>query len=480
MQKLHKINVIVLWVSSIFLIILITLSRGLSPTTIKSDIGMTLGPVLVTILYFTKASDVVKGTGITVIIALTCLLVSMSQGGNDATFIVSFVEMGMALLYFNKKIIISFLSIYIPICIVAAVINPAYIVGPGKTLTLCMENIASFTVVGILMVIATSRGSRLITSSEEMLKKIQEDAVTTNKVIAQLNTSMEESSQSIGSLTQQIQAISDATYEIETLTKTMNSSATSLGSLVSDTVTSLNQNADLNKELEENFTEVGTAVQNGSDGALEVKTTLDAMKDTVLSAGEATKTLLGKISSVSSILKEINKITMRTSMLSINASIEAAKAGDNGKGFSVVAEEIKSLADESSESAKSIQQLISELSKHVDDVASKSSAGSESAIAGMTSIHDLLSILSEIKNANDVVSELVSKETQTNDTVNSKFETVSEEISNLVSSVVSISDTIESVAADIHRQNDSIKVVNEEISKMRAVTMSLDRSAAPA
>jgi len=480
MQKLHRLNVIILWVSSLFLIGLITVSNGLVGATIKSDIGMIIGPVLVTVLYFTRANDVVKGTGITVIIAITCVAVSVSQGGNDATFIVSFVEMGMALLYFNRKIIISFLAIYIPICVAAALINPAYIVGPGRTLTLSFEYITSFAVVGVLMVIATSRGSKLIETSGNMLEKIKGDTLNTGKVIQQLNTSMEESSQSIGSLTQQIQAISDATYEIETLTDTMNASATALGALVSDTVNSLSQNVGLNKELEQNFVEVGTAVRNGSDGASRVKTTLDSMKETVLSAGEATQTLLGKISSVSSILKEINKITMRTNMLSINASIEAAKAGENGKGFSVVAGEIKSLADESSESAKGIQQIISELSKQVDDVAAKSAAGTDSAIAGMESMEKLLITLNEIKDANDVVSGVVSKETQTNDDVNSKFETVSAEIGKLVSSVVSISETIGSVAADIHKQNDSIKTVNEEIGKMKAVTMSLDRSAATA
>ncbi len=475
MQKLHKINVIVLWICAVLMIAFITISSGLIRPTVISDIGMAIGIVIITILYFSKANDIVKGTGITVIIAIACLATSIAQGGNDATFILSFIMMGMALLYFNKTIIISFIAIYIPICLVAGIINPVYVSGPGATMRLCIEDIFAYTVVGILMIIATNRGGRFLASSDKMLSKIRDDAKTTGDVIAQLNVSMEESSQNIGSLTEQIQGVSDATHEMETLTKSMNSSASALGTLVSDTVEALDQNVVLNKEMEKKFQEVGVAVANGNDGATKVKITLDSMKETVSAAGEAADILLSKISSVNVILKEINKITMRTNMLSINASIEAAQAGVNGKGFAVVASEIKSLADESNESAKGISQIITELTKQVDDVAAKTAAGTKSAIAGMESMETLLITLDEINSANEMVANVVMQETQTNETVSSKFEMVSSEIGGLVADVISISDSIKSVSADIYRQNDSIKNVNREIGKMRSVTMSLNR-----
>lgn len=477
MKELNKTNIIILWILTIALIVFITISRGWeNPSTKISDLGMLAGVTLVTIIFLTRVSAVTKACCLTLIIAVDCLVVSIAQGGNDATFLVSFLPMGTALLYFNRKIITIFLSVYIPIAVIVCIVNPEYISGPGSSLTLSLEYIMIYIMLGILMILVTKRGGTLIHSSNKMLSRIKEDAKTTSSVIEQLNSSMEESSQNIGILTDRIQGISDATYEMETLTKAMSSSANALSSLVSDTVNAINQNVVLNKELEKQFEEVGIAVQNGSDGALHVKTTLDSMKDTVLASGEATEVLLGKISSVNSILKEINKITMRTNMLSINASIEAAKAGANGKGFSVVANEIKSLADESSESAKGIQQIITELSLQVDDVATKTSAGTKSAIAGLESMENLLVTLEEIKNANDIVANVVLKETQTNDEVNRKFETVSTEISNLVTDVISISETIESVSADIHKQNTSIKNVNEEIGKMKAVTASLNRT----
>lgn len=478
MEHLHKTNIIILWFCAIFLIVFIFITRGFDSQTVKSDVGMLGGMAIVTGFYFAKrAGHVVRGTGITVVIALGCILTSVSEGGNAACFILSYIPLGMALIYFNPSIIKWFLCIYVPVSVICMFINPAFICGEGASMALAAENIFAYAIVGAMMLIATKRGGRLVESSNRMLERIQADAQQTGAVIQQLNGSMEESSQSIGSLTDQIQSVSDAAYEIETLTQSMNNSIDTLNSLVSNTVTALSHNVELNSELGTQFAQVGEAVSDGSNGVQEVRETLDTMKDAVLAAGEATDTLLKKISSVSSILKEIQKITLRTNMLSINASIEAAKAGVNGKGFAVVASEIKGLANESSDSAASIQQIITELEIQVDDVAAKTAAGTQAAVEGMESVEKLVSILGEIKSANDTVAGIVTEETQTNSDVSTKFEAVSNEIGGLISSFEGIGQSIESVANEIHRQNDSVKNVNEEIGKMKLVTNSLNRNA---
>lgn len=72
--------------------------------------------------------------------------------------------------------------------------------------------------------------------------------------------------------------------------------------------------------------------------------------------------LLGnKIEDIAHFVEIIQSIAEETNLLSLNASIEAARAGENGRGFSVVAEEIRKLADNSSETAKTIQQVIEEV-----------------------------------------------------------------------------------------------------------------------
>ncbi|MFC0162831.1 methyl-accepting chemotaxis protein [Bacillus capparidis] len=71
------------------------------------------------------------------------------------------------------------------------------------------------------------------------------------------------------------------------------------------------------------------------------------------------------IEDMNSIIKEIIK---KTTMLSLNASIEAARAGEHGKGFSVVAQEIKSLSDQSRDAVNQSSQLLSAIEESVCEV----------------------------------------------------------------------------------------------------------------
>lgn len=82
--------------------------------------------------------------------------------------------------------------------------------------------------------------------------------------------------------------------------------------------------------------------------------------------------LLGnKMEEISHFVEIIESIAEETNLLSLNASIEAARAGENGRGFSVVAEEIRKLADNSSVTAKTIQEVISEVKEFSEKAVAK-------------------------------------------------------------------------------------------------------------
>lgn len=106
------------------------------------------------------------------------------------------------------------------------------------------------------------------------------------------------------------------------------------------------------------------AAQQAEQGAAAVEKAVAQMNnigDGTSKAAQAIEQLNGRSKEIEGILDTITQLTAQINLLALNASIEAARAGEHGRGFSVVAGEVKKLANQSEESTAQIAQLISEI-----------------------------------------------------------------------------------------------------------------------
>lgn len=169
------------------------------------------------------------------------------------------------------------------------------------------------------------------------------------------------------------------------------------------------------------------------------------------------------------ITRYINEIAERTNLLSFNASIEAARAGDAGRGFLVVAREIKKLAEQSGNFSSDINNLIDKIGKGIGSLSSITGASTEKIKLTIDSITDVKEALKKIVESSNVLDKNIDGIKNASESIQCSADNVTERVHNILESQDKTHASMQEVATDIETQwqvIENLKKVTEKISDM--------------
>ncbi len=217
---------------------------------------------------------------------------------------------------------------------------------------------------------------------------------------------------------------------------------------------------------------VGTQIISGTINQMSV------IHDRIFSTSEVINVLGEKSREIDKIVSLINSIADQTNLLALNAAIEAARAGEQGRGFAVVADEVRKLAEQSSVAADQVRAIITEIQGDTTRAIGTMNEGTEAIHEGMSMVQETGTAFSSILQATDVL-------TRESQEVSAVVQQVHASIQMLVRSMEEIagiagqsSANTQSVAAAAEEQSASMQEVSAASAMLAKMAEELNQAVA--
>lgn len=323
-------------------------------------------------------------------------------------------------------------------------------------------------------------------SEYDMTREIRSDYKGEFKALADAMTTLQQNNKSLLKQVQDIcysislsfDAVSESTHSISSMIQETTAALTESSHNIDEQSREMGELASSGEHLDMQVSEMTQAINRSSDEGHVVKThtlksneALQVLKERFSLTTEGFVVLSNQMEAlykasdqIVMIIETIRSIAGQTNLLALNASIEAARAGEQGRGFSVVAEEIRKLAEESASSVKEIDEIIKAIVAHIQS--SNEVAAEQRKLIG---------------NADDMVKETLAQYTLTEQSINHVLNGIHalkrllEEIHQVQKQVKSGTEVVNRLSLDNAKRIEEIAMsAEEETTNIEEISANID------
>jgi len=246
----------------------------------------------------------------------------------------------------------------------------------------------------------------------------------------------------ISLVAQNSQQVAAASLELSCAAEEMASGAVLVADQAGTVATASQQLAATSNEIAQNCSAAAAGSQQANVAAVEgagvVKETVQGMNQIAENVRESAATIgnLGSTSEqIGAIISTINDIADQTNLLALNAAIEAARAGEQGRGFAVVADEVRALAERTSSATreigaiiKSVQQETSSAMKVMESGVSRVELGTVGAAKSGTALEEILEQISSVTMQVNQIATAAEEQTATTDEISNNIRSINDTV----------------------------------------------------
>lgn len=290
--------------------------------------------------------------------------------------------------------------------------------------------------------------SQALNTMQTNFRQIIQNIVTTSEHVAssseQLMSGAEQSAQAVEQVAQSITQVAGATDKQQSA---INEAAT----IVTDISSRILYIAEQANMVSTTSEQTAITAKDGGKTIHKAMEQMNSIEDTVVNSAKVVATLGERSKEIGQIVDTIAGIAGQTNLLALNAAIEAARAGEQGRGFAVVADEVRKLAEQSQDAAKQIAALISSIQNETDKAVEAMANGTQEVKVGAQVMNDaghaFGKITTSIENMLGQIQEISAS---------------IQEIASGSQNVVATMHTIDTISKDTASQTQTVSAATEE------------------
>ncbi len=286
--------------------------------------------------------------------------------------------------------------------------------------------------------------NKTVDTLSEPIFRLADAIQSTASASAQISSSSEEMAAGASAQSSQISEVASAVEEMTRtiLTTTKNTSIA----------------AESSKESAEKAKNGGKIVDEAVSGMIKISEVVEQSADKIYTLGKNSD-------KIGEIIQVINDIADQTNLLALNAAIEAARAGEQGRGFAVVADEVRKLAERTTNATKEIAKMIKQIQSDTGHAVDSMKKGTEHVENGKKLVNNAGSVLKEIIHSSEQVTDIIvqvaaasEQQSATSEEISKSIETINMVTQEATSGIQQIA----RAAEDLNRLTENLQsIVNQ-------------------